>query len=99
VSKCLLDFLSLFDARYFPHFRKKAFLCLKENYGAFVYSVALKSECLVMISDPDMAKDSVYDLHQYMYTLQLSCISPQIFKLCELLLTISAKNAVDEHSF
>jgi hypothetical protein len=32
----------------------------KKNYGAFFfYSVALKSELLVMFSDPDMATDSV----------------------------------------
>jgi hypothetical protein len=29
-------------------------LCLKENYSAFFGSVALKSELLVMFSDPDM---------------------------------------------
>jgi hypothetical protein len=38
-----LLFLSLFDARYFPMYRtsfpEKAFLCLKENYGAFLDSV------------------------------------------------------------
>jgi hypothetical protein len=27
-------------------------------------------ELLVMFSDSDMAKDSVYDLHQYMYALR-----------------------------
>ncbi|PNF25199.1 hypothetical protein B7P43_G17705 [Cryptotermes secundus] len=56
-----LLFLSLLDARYFPMYRtsfpEKAFSCLKENYGAFFDFVALKSELLVMFSDPDMAKD------------------------------------------
>ncbi|PNF14161.1 hypothetical protein B7P43_G13483, partial [Cryptotermes secundus] len=98
-----LLFLSLLDARYFPMYRtsfpEKAFSCLKENYGAFFDFVALKSELLVMFSDPDMAKDSVYDLHQYMYALQLSCVFPQIFKLCELVLTIPATSAADERSF
>jgi hypothetical protein len=64
-----LLFLSLLDARYFPMYRtsfsEKAFLCLKENYGVFSDYVALKNELLVMFSDPDIAKDSVYDLHQY----------------------------------
>jgi hypothetical protein len=75
-------------------FPEKAFLCLKENYDAFFDSVALKSELLVMFSDPDMAKDSVYDLHQYMYALRISCVFPQIFKLCELMLTIPATSAL-----
>jgi hypothetical protein len=74
-------------------------LCLKENYGAFVDSVALKSECLGMFSDPDIAEDSVYDLHQYMYALQLSCVFPHIFKSYEPVLTIPAMNAADECSF
>jgi hypothetical protein len=43
---------------YKTSFPEKEFLCLKSNYGAFFYSVALKSELLVMFSDPDMAKDS-----------------------------------------
>jgi hypothetical protein len=38
----------------------------KKNYGAFFDFDVLKSELLVMFSDPDIAKDSVYDLHQYM---------------------------------
>jgi hypothetical protein len=63
-------FLSLLDARSFPLYRtsfsEKAFLCLKENYYAFFDTVALKSELLVMFSDPGMAKDNVYDLHKYM---------------------------------
>jgi hypothetical protein len=95
-------FLSLLDAKYFPmyktSFREKAFLCLKENYGAYFDSVALNSELLVMFSDPDMAKDSVYDLHQYMYALQL-CVFQQIFKLWELVLTIPATSAAEERSF
>lgn len=37
--------------------------------------------------------------HQYMYVLQLSCVFPQIFKLCELVLTIPATSAADERSF
>jgi hypothetical protein len=49
-------------------FPDKAFLCLKENYGAFFDCVALKSEILVPFSDPDIAKNSVYDLHQYIVT-------------------------------
>jgi hypothetical protein len=65
----------------------------------FFYSAALKSELLVMFSNPDVAKDSAYDLHQYMYALQLSCVFPQIFKLSELVLTIPATNAEDESSF
>jgi hypothetical protein len=36
-----------------PSFPEKAFLCLKENYGAYFDSVALKSELLVMFSEPD----------------------------------------------
>jgi hypothetical protein len=71
-----LLFLSLLNARYFPmygtSFFKKEFLCLKENNGAFFYSVALKSELLVMFCDPDMAKDSVYDLHQYTVYMLIS---------------------------
>jgi hypothetical protein len=39
--------------------------------------------------------NSLYDLHQYMYALQLSCIFPQIFKVCELMLTIPATSAAD----
>jgi hypothetical protein len=42
--------------------------------------------------------NSLYDLHQYMYALQL-CIFPQIFKLCELVLTIPVTSAADERSF
>jgi hypothetical protein len=57
------------------------------------------SELLVMFSDPDIAKDSVYDIHQYMYALQLSCVFPQIFKFCELVLAISATSDPDERSF
>jgi hypothetical protein len=49
-------------------------------------TIALKSELLVMFFDPDMAEDSVCDLHQYMDALQLSSVFPQIFKLCELVL-------------
>jgi hypothetical protein len=45
-----------------------------------------------------MAKDNVYDLHQYMYALQLSCVSPQISKLCELVLTTPSMIAVDDRS-
>jgi hypothetical protein len=85
-----LLFLSLLDARYFPMYKTsfpaKAFFSLKENYGAF-------------FTGPDMVKDSVYDLHQYMYTLQLSRVFLQIFKLCELVLTIPAMSATDERSF
>jgi hypothetical protein len=51
-----------------------------------------------MFSDPDMAKDNVYDKRQYMYALQLSSIFTQIFKLCELVLTIPVMSAADEHS-
>jgi hypothetical protein len=43
--------------------------------------------------------NSLYDLHKYMYALQLTCIFPQIFKLCELMLTIPATSAADERSF
>jgi hypothetical protein len=42
---------------YRTSFLEKAFLCLKENYGALFDSVALKSNLLVMFSGPDMAKD------------------------------------------
>jgi hypothetical protein len=80
-------------------FPENAFLCLKENYRECIDSVTLKSELSVMFSDPDVAKDSVYDLHQYMYALQLSCVFPQIFKLSELVLIILATSAADEHSF
>jgi hypothetical protein len=71
----------------------------KRKLCAFVDSVALKSELLVTFSGPDIAKDSLYDLHQYMYALQLSCIFPQIFKLYELVLTMPATSAADELSF
>jgi hypothetical protein len=94
-------FLSLLYARYFPIYRttfpEKAFLCLKES-DAFFYSVALKRELLVMFSDLDMTKDSMYDLRKYMYALQLSCVSSQILKLCELVLTIPATSAADERT-
>jgi hypothetical protein len=40
-------------------FTEKAILYLKEKYCACFDSTALKSELLVMFSDPDMAKDSV----------------------------------------
>jgi hypothetical protein len=58
-----LLFFSVLDARYFP---EKTFFCLKENYDAFFDPVALKSKLLVVFSDPEKAKDIVYDLHQYM---------------------------------
>jgi hypothetical protein len=83
-----------------PHFLKKIFFFLfKRKLWCNFYSFSLKSELLVKFSDTDMAKDSVYDLHQYMYALQLSCVFPQIFKLCELVLTIPATSAADERSF
>jgi hypothetical protein len=46
-----------------------------------------------------MAKDSVYDLHQYMYALQLSCVFLQIFSSIQLVLTISAMSDADERPF
>jgi hypothetical protein len=76
-----LLFLSLLDARYFPMYRtsssEKALLFLKGNYGALFDSVALKSELLVIFSDPDKAKDSLYYIHKYMYALHISCVFPQ----------------------
>jgi hypothetical protein len=66
-QKDKLLFLSLLDARYFSTYRTsfpEKSLLFKRKLLYIFYSVALKSELLVMFSDPDMAKDSVYDLHQ-----------------------------------
>jgi hypothetical protein len=48
-----------------------------------------------MLSDPDMAKYSVYDLH----ALQLSCVFLKLYKLYKLMLTIPATSAANECSF
>jgi hypothetical protein len=58
---------------YRTSFLEKGFLCLNENYGSFFYSLASKSEILIMFSNPEMAKDSgLIDLHQYTVYMLIS---------------------------
>jgi hypothetical protein len=76
---------------YRTSFPEKAFLYLIENYGAFRDFVALKSELLVMFSDPDMAKDSAYDLYIYIYERSSTALVPGIVNTSSYNLKIARK--------
>ncbi|WP_209391471.1 hAT transposon family protein, partial [Chryseobacterium sp. RR2-3-20] len=98
-----LQFLNLLDSTQFTLFVKcfpdELFSSLVDTYGPFFDANCVKSEISAIYSDTDMKKSTVFELHQYLMSLQLSSVFPESSKLCRLILTIPATSSSAERSF
>ncbi|XP_072379856.1 zinc finger MYM-type protein 1-like [Diabrotica undecimpunctata] len=97
-----LRFLNLLDSTQFnsyaQHFPDELLYCLLGTYGTFFDADRLKSELIVIYSDIDSKKGGVCELYQYILSLRLDSVFPEVSKLCCLILTIPTTSCIAKNS-
>ncbi|ROL45241.1 Zinc finger MYM-type protein 1 [Anabarilius grahami] len=98
-----LAFLSLLDFSKFVEYDKTfpdtAFNSLKETYAHFFDYVLLRSELKVLYASPELVKRNVSELTLFMRSTGLCNGMTQLYKLCELFLTVPSTTASVERTF
>lgn len=98
-----MSFLGLLDFSRFHQYEQafpdSAFDSLKYTYGHFFDDVLLRSELKVLYVSPDLKKQNASELTRFMRSNGLCDAMPQLFKLCELLLTLLSTTASVERTF
>lgn len=98
-----MTFLGLLDFprfhQYEQAFPESAFDSLKYTYGQFFDDVLLRSELKVLYVSPDLKKQNVSELTSFMRSNGLCDAMPQLYKLCELFLTLPSTTASVERTF
>lgn len=98
-----MEFLGLLDFSKFQlyeqTFPESAFNSLKETYAQFFDDVLLRSELKVLYASPQLAKRNVSELTSFMRSNGLCDGMAQLFRLCELFLTVPSTTASVERTF
>ncbi len=96
-------FVSLLDHSkhelYCRNFPEEELNSLQATYGSFFNIQALKSELTVVYASAELESKPVFDMIKKIIELDLQRCFPEVYRLCQLILTIPSTSASAERSF
>jgi hypothetical protein len=72
---------------------------LQATYGSFFNIQALKSELTVVYASAELKSKPVFDMIKKIIELDLQSCFPEVYRLCQLILTMPSTSASAERSF
>ena len=98
-----LKFIEIFDTKKFKTFAdafpEELFQKVKTLYGKYFDTVRLKSELSAMFTSDHLKAKTVQEMQRFLYENELQTGLPELYKFCELVLTIPATSSSVERSF
>ncbi|XP_046847816.1 zinc finger MYM-type protein 1-like [Xenia sp. Carnegie-2017] len=95
-------FVSLLDYSkhelYSRNFPERELQSLQDSYGTFFNLQALKSELIVVYASAELKSKPVFDMISKIIELDLKACFPEVYRLCQLILTMPSTSSSAERS-
>ncbi|XP_046862771.1 zinc finger MYM-type protein 1-like [Xenia sp. Carnegie-2017] len=84
---------------YSRNFPERELQSLQDSYGTFFNLQALKSELIVVYASAELKSKPVFDMISKIIELDLKACFPEVYRLCQLILTMPSTSSSAERSF